>query len=304
MLSVRNILKTYDSGKKIALKNFSVEIPTGIICGLLGPNGAGKTSFIRILNQIIKPDEGEILMQGERLNLLHIKQIGYMPEERGLYKNMSVGEQIVYFGTLKGMSKKEALHRAKIWFDKLEIETWWDKKISELSKGMAQKIQFVVTVLHRPKLLILDEPFSGFDPINANIIRDKILELKNEGVTILLSTHRMESVEQMCDNVVLIYQSEKILDGEVGQVKQNFKENVFSFCLENVKKEAFENFINQNEIKKFNQENDRIYMEMELFQAKNQMIAELINIGDIVFFQEKIPTMNEIFIKAIENKKI
>ncbi|MGO4710202.1 ABC transporter ATP-binding protein, partial [Chryseobacterium sp. 2TAF14] len=201
MLKAEHITKTYNAGKKTALDDFSIHVPKGSIYGLLGPNGAGKTSFIRIINQITQADSGEVLINGEKLNPNHIKDIGYMPEERGLYKNMSVGDQILYFGELKGMKKSDALNEAKKWFEKLNIDQWWKKKLSELSKGMAQKIQFVVTVLHRPHLLILDEPFSGFDPVNANLIKDQIIELKNNGTTIILSTHRMESVEEMCDYV-------------------------------------------------------------------------------------------------------
>ncbi|MBP6577230.1 MAG: ATP-binding cassette domain-containing protein, partial [Chryseobacterium sp.] len=201
MLKAENIKKTYNAGKKIALQDFSIDVPTASIYGLLGPNGAGKTSFIRIINQITQADEGKVWIDGQQLNPEHIRNIGYMPEERGLYKNMTVGDQLLYFGELKGMSRAEALSQAKFWFEQLNIDQWWKKKLSELSKGMAQKIQFVVTVLHRPKLLILDEPFSGFDPVNANLIKDQIIRLKNEGTTIILSTHRMESVEEMCDFV-------------------------------------------------------------------------------------------------------
>ena len=225
MLKAKNVSKTYNAGKKIALQDFSIEVPTGSVYGLLGPNGAGKTSFIRIINQITQADTGEIFINGEKLNPNHIKDIGYMPEERGLYKNMTVGDQLLYFGELKGMSKNHALEQAKYWFDQLEIDHWWKKKLSELSKGMAQKIQFVVTVLHQPKLLILDEPFSGFDPVNANLVKDQILKLKEQGTTIILSTHRMESVEEMCDSVALINNSKKILDGKIFEVREKFKQN-------------------------------------------------------------------------------
>lgn len=207
----------------MALQDFSIEVPKASIYGLLGPNGAGKTTFIRIINQITQADSGEVTINGQKLNPNHIREIGYMPEERGLYKNMTIGDQLMYFGELKGMSRKEVLQQAKYWFEVLEINQWWKKKLSELSKGMAQKVQFVVTVLHRPKLLILDEPFSGFDPVNANLIKDQILHLKEQGTTIILSTHRMESVEEMCDSVALINNSRKILDGKVFDVREKFK---------------------------------------------------------------------------------
>ena len=199
MLRAEHITKTYDAGKKIALQDFSLEIPKASIYGLLGPNGAGKTTFIRIVNQIIQADKGKIFLNDALLDFQHIREVGYMPEERGLYKNMSIGDQLMYFGELKGMKRQDVLEQSKYWFEKLEIGQWWNKKISELSKGMAQKMQFVVTVLHRPQLLILDEPFSGFDPVNANLIKNQILELKKNGTTIILSTHRMESVEELCD---------------------------------------------------------------------------------------------------------
>ncbi|MDQ1099096.1 ABC-2 type transport system ATP-binding protein [Chryseobacterium sp. SORGH_AS 1048] len=227
MLKAEHITKTYNAGKKTALDDFSIDVPKGSIYGLLGPNGAGKTSFIRIINQITQADSGNVFINGQKLNPDHIKDIGYMPEERGLYKNMSVGDQIIYFGELKGMSKRDAQNEAKLWFERLHIDQWWKKKLSELSKGMAQKIQFVVTVLHRPHLLILDEPFSGFDPVNANLIKDQIIDLKNNGTTIILSTHRMESVEEMCDYVALINNSKKIIDGKVFDVREKFKKNIF-----------------------------------------------------------------------------
>ena len=242
MLRAENIRKTYNSGKKVALQDFSIDVPKASIYGLLGPNGAGKTSFIRIVNQITQPDSGTITLEDGLLQPHHIKEIGYMPEERGLYKNMSVGDQLVYFGELKGMSKQDALAEAKKWFDILQIDQWWKKKLSELSKGMAQKIQFVVTVLHRPKLLILDEPFSGFDPVNANLIKDQILRLKEEGTTIILSTHRMESVEEMCDYVALINNSKKVLDGKVFDVREQFKKNIFKVALTDINQDLFQQF--------------------------------------------------------------
>lgn len=299
MLKAENVTKTYNAGKKLALDNFSINVPEASIYGLLGPNGAGKTTFIRIINQITQADSGEVFINQQKLNPEHIKQIGYMPEERGLYKNMSVGDQILYFGELKGMSKNDALSQAKYWFEQLEIDQWWKKKLSELSKGMAQKIQFVVTVLHRPKLLILDEPFSGFDPVNANLIKDQILNLKNNGTTIILSTHRMESVEEMCDYVALINQSKKVLDGKVFDVREKFKKNIFGITLSDVDSEKFENFKKEFHINEFNTQNQLVSFELKNDNNQHLLLNELMKIGKIRSFDEKIPSMNEVFINAV-----
>jgi len=299
MLKAENVTKTYDAGKKLALQDFSIDVPEASIYGLLGPNGAGKTTFIRIINQITQPDSGEIFINDQKLNPEHIKQIGYMPEERGLYKNMSVGDQILYFGELKGMSKNDALSQAKYWFEQLQIDQWWKKKLSELSKGMAQKIQFVVTVLHRPKLLILDEPFSGFDPLNANLIKDQILKLKENGTTIILSTHRMESVEEMCDYVALIDESKKVLDGKIFDVREKFKKNIFGVTLAEVNEEKFENFRNQFQIEDFSTENKLVSFDLKNDNDQNILLNELMKIGKIRSFDEKIPSMNEVFINAV-----
>lgn len=299
MLRAEHLYKTYNAGKKTALQDFSIEVPVGSVYGLLGPNGAGKTSFIRIINQITQPDSGAVFINGERLNINHIKDIGYMPEERGLYKNMKVGEQLLYFGELKGMSKHQALQEAKYWFEQLNIDQWWNRKLSELSKGMAQKIQFVVTVLHRPKLLILDEPFSGFDPVNANLIKDQIIRLKNEGTTIILSTHRMESVEEMCDYVALINNSKKILDGKVLEVREHFKKNIFSVVLSEVNSGMLDQFSKRFKIGQIHQTNGLTTFEISGAESSNTLITELINVGRIRTFDEKIPTMNEVFITAV-----
>lgn len=299
MLKAENVTKTYNAGKKLALDNFSIDVPEASIYGLLGPNGAGKTTFIRIINQITQADSGEVFINEQKLNPEHIKQIGYMPEERGLYKNMSVGDQILYFGELKGMSKNDALSQAKYWFEQLEIDQWWKKKLSELSKGMAQKIQFVVTVLHRPKLLILDEPFSGFDPVNANLIKDQILNLKNNGTTIILSTHRMESVEEMCDYVALINQSKKVLDGKVFDVREKFKKNIFGITLSDVDSEKFENFKKEFHINEFDTQNQLVSFELKNDNDQHLLLNELMKIGKIRSFDEKIPSMNEVFINAV-----
>src|SRR5690554_2660496 len=228
MLQIRNIVKQY--AKHRALDDVSLDIERGSIFGLLGPNGAGKTSLIRIINQITAPDSGEVFIDGERLNPNHIGRIGYLPEERGLYKKMQIGEQMLYLAQLKGLTKQDATQRIKHWFEKMDMQTWWNKKVEDLSKGMQQKVQFVATVLHQPDLIILDEPFSGFDPVNVNIIKEEILGLNRGGATIIFSTHRMESVEELCDSIVLINKSRKILDGRVKDVKQAYRTNTYQIA--------------------------------------------------------------------------
>ena len=301
MLQAKNVSKTYNAGKKIALQDFSIEVPTGSVYGLLGPNGAGKTSFIRIINQITQADTGEIFINGEKLNPNHIKDIGYMPEERGLYKNMTVGDQLLYFGELKGMSKNHALEQAKYWFDQLEIDHWWKKKLSELSKGMAQKIQFVVTVLHQPKLLILDEPFSGFDPVNANLVKDQILKLKEQGTTIILSTHRMESVEEMCDSVALINNSKKILDGKIFEVRKKFKQNLYNIVLSEVNSEQLDVLKNKYNFRDVTDKHGLISFDLSYNEDQNLLLNDLMKVGKIRSFDEKIPSMNEVFITAVSS---
>ena len=302
MLQAKNVYKTYNAGKKIALQDFSIDVPTGSVYGLLGPNGAGKTSFIRIINQITQADTGEVFINGEKLNPNHIKDIGYMPEERGLYKNMTVGDQLLYFGELKGMSKNHALEQAKYWFDQLEIDHWWKKKLSELSKGMAQKIQFVVTVLHQPKLLILDEPFSGFDPVNANLVKDQILKLKEQGTTIILSTHRMESVEEMCDSVALINNSKKILDGKIFEVREQFKQNLYNIVLSEVIFEEFEILKNKYNFHDVTDKHGLISFDLSFKEDQNLLLNDLMKAGKIRSFDEKIPSMNEVFITAVTSQ--
>ena len=299
MLQANHVTKTYSAGKKIALQDFSIHVPKATVYGLLGPNGAGKTTFIRIINQITQADSGEVFINGEKLNPHHIKDIGYMPEERGLYKNMTVGDQILYFGALKGMKKQDALSQAKYWFDRLEIDHWWNKKLSELSKGMAQKIQFVVTVLHQPKLLILDEPFSGFDPVNANLVKDQILQLKEQGTTIILSTHRMESVEELCDSVALINKSRKILDGKVFEVREKFKQNLFNVVLSDVIAENLETLKNQYQLVNIHDQHGLISFDLNYNEDQNLLLNDLMKAGKIRSFDEKIPSMNEVFITAV-----
>ena len=303
MLKAEHVTKTYNAGKKLALEDFSINVPEASIYGLLGPNGAGKTTFIRIINQITQADSGEVFINKEKLNPNHIRLIGYMPEERGLYKNMSVGDQILYFGELKGMSKNDALSQAKYWFEQLQIDQWWKKKLSELSKGMAQKIQFVVTVLHRPKLLILDEPFSGFDPVNANLIKDQILNLKNNGTTIILSTHRMESVEEMCDYVALIDHAKKVLDGKVFDVREQFKKNIFGVTLADINTDAFDQFRNQYQIQEYATQNQLVSFDLKNDNDQHVVLNELMKVGKIRSFDEKIPSMNEVFINAVSAGK-
>ena len=302
VLTVENVCKNY--GSFTALNNVSISVPKGSIFGLLGPNGAGKTSLIRIINQITLPDSGTIYLDGEILQPHHIQHIGYLPEERGLYKSMKVGEQALYLAQLKGMSKEEAKRKLKYWFEKFEITDWWNKKIQELSKGMAQKVQFIVTVMHSPKLLIFDEPFSGFDPINANLIKDEILNLRNEGASIIFSTHRMESVEEMCDYIALINKSNKILDGKLKDIKQQFKTNQFEVGLLSENKELLLNQINE----KFSVEtsqaiafNDdlRLLFSLKNGETSKDLIEFLNNKAQITHFTEVIPSVNDIFLKSV-----
>ncbi len=301
-IQAENVTRAYED--KIALDHFSINIPKGSIYGILGPNGAGKTTFIRIVNQITKPDSGTIFFKGEPLQPKHIALIGYMPEERGLYKNMKIGEQAIYLAQLKGMSKAEAKSRLEYWFDKLNIEKWWNKKLSELSKGMAQKIQFVVTVLHDPELLIFDEPFSGFDPVNANLIRDEILELKEKGTTILFSSHRMESVEELCDYVALINNSKKILDGSVKEIRHKFKEGKFRISITNISFQEVENLKQLKQLETLSQEGDHYTFSIKISNQEDSrsLITELSGKGDIISFYEEIPSMNQVFINAVNSK--
>ncbi|MBG7631055.1 MAG: ATP-binding cassette domain-containing protein [Bacteroidetes bacterium] len=306
VLTVEGVSKNY--GNFTALNNVSISVPKGSVFGLLGPNGAGKTSLIRIINQITLPDSGKILLDGEILQPHHIQNIGYLPEERGLYKSMKVGEQALYLAQLKGMSYIEAKKKLKYWFEKFEITDWWNKKIQELSKGMAQKVQFIVTVMHNPKLLIFDEPFSGFDPINANLIKDEILQLRDEGATIIFSTHRMESVEELCDYIALIDKSNKILDGKLNEVKQQFKTNQFEVGLTCSNKEVLLDEINTHFVTKsiksvaFN-ENIRLLVNLKKEETSTDLIQFLNNKAQITHFTEVIPSANDIFLKAVANNE-
>lgn len=302
LLEIKNVVKTY--GDFTALNDVSLTIPKGSVFGLLGPNGAGKTSLIRIINQIILPDSGTILLDGKPLVPNDVEHIGYLPEERGLYKSMKVGEQALYLAQLKGLSKSEAKKRLKYWFDKFDIGAWWDKKIEELSKGMAQKVQFIVTVLHRPKLLIFDEPFSGFDPINAQLIAKEILQLRNEGATIIFSTHRMESVEEMCDYIALIDKSNKIIDGKLDDIKRQYRSNTFQVGLktsntseiEAILKDKFE--VSPTNFRMLN-EGLTLNVKIPNEDSPNELLSLLTTYGDVQHFLEIVPNANEIFIQAI-----
>jgi ABC-2 type transport system ATP-binding protein len=296
LLEAKNIVKKYS--EHTALNDVSIQVPKGSIFGLLGPNGAGKTSLIRIINQITGPDSGQILLDGELLQPKHIENIGYLPEERGLYKKMKVGEQLLYLAQLKGMKRNEATEKLKYWFIKFDIKDWWNKTVEDLSKGMQQKTQFIATIVHEPKLIILDEPFSGFDPINANLLKDEILELKQKGSTIIFSTHRMESVEELCDNIALINKSKVVLEGEKKAIKDTFKDHTYlvqhngelvgdSNLFTTISSKIIDGNLIETIVKK--QENI----------STNQLISNLLEKSEIAGFNEKIPSFNEIFIKVV-----
>lgn len=305
MLEIKNIVKEY--AKQRALDDVSFSIEKGSIFGLLGPNGAGKTSLIRIINQITAPDAGEILFKGELLNNSHISHIGYLPEERGLYKKMLIGEQMLYLAQLKGISKPDAIKKIKYWFEKMDMQTWWDKKVEDLSKGMQQKVQFVATVIHEPELLILDEPFSGFDPINTEIIKKEILDLNKKGSTIIFSTHRMESVEQLCDSIVLLNKSKKILNGKVADIKNEYRNNTFNVKYKHI--EGVQPIIAQHNLYEIlesttinNETNDIIHI-LGNFSI-NDVLSFLIPKVQILELNEIIPSLNDIFIQKVQNNII
>ncbi|HEX9828127.1 MAG TPA: ABC transporter ATP-binding protein [Flavobacteriaceae bacterium] len=304
LLVADSVSKNFGTFK--ALNKVSISVPKGSIFGLLGPNGAGKTTLIRIINQITMPDEGKVLLDGAPLRPDHIRDIGYLPEERGLYKSMKVGEQVLYLAQLKGMSKADAKARLKYWFDKLEIGEWWNKKIHELSKGQAQKIQFVVTVLHRPKLLIFDEPFSGFDPINANLIKDEILQLRNEGATVIFSTHRMESVEELCDHIALLHKSNKILDGKLNDIKRAYKTNTFEVGLQTKNVVELTKAINEKFEAlpaTFKSLNDDLKLNIKLngTATSNDLLSFLTSKAEVHHFVEVIPSASDIFIQTVKS---
>jgi len=297
ILEVRNVVKNYANHR--ALDNVSLTVPKGVIYGLLGPNGAGKTSLIRIVNQITGPDEGTVLFDGHSLAENNIYDIGYLPEERGLYKKMKVGEQLLYLARLKGLTREDAMEKLKEWFIKFDIKTWWDKNVEDLSKGMQQKIQFVATVLHQPRLIILDEPFSGFDPINANLIKDEILELKEKGSTIIFSTHRMESVEELCDYIGLINKSKKVLEGRKTDIKQQFKPNTFSLDFTGILSGDNSTFRVQ---KSRTNPEGVVSATIEALpgHTSNDILKELVDRVHVISFREDVASMNDVFLKSVK----
>ncbi len=305
ILETHNVIKDYAGHK--ALKNISINVPKGSIFGLLGPNGAGKTTLIRIINQITMPDSGQVLLNGEPIAEKHRSLIGYLPEERGLYRKMKVGEQCIYLAQLKGMSRKEAVQKLKYWFEKFEIIGWWDKKVEELSKGMAQKIQFIVTVLHEPELLILDEPFSGFDPINTNLIKEEIMRLNANGTTIIFSTHNMASVEEICQDIALINNAEKILSGKVRDIKNDYKTNEYQV-------EFFGHMLTfTNALWTGAELLDSIELEKEHYTARvklknnssiNDLLTSILPHVEVHGLKEVLPSMNDIFIQAVSDPNI
>ena len=304
LLSIDSVSKYY--GNFTALNNVSLNVKEGSIFGLLGPNGAGKTTLIRIINQITRPDEGKILFNNEPLNINHIRDIGYLPEERGLYPKMNIGDQAVYLAQLKGLQRDAAKSELRKWFDKFGIEDWWNRKVTELSKGMAQKVQFIVTVLHKPKLLIFDEPFSGFDPINANIIKDEILDLRNKGATIIFSTHRMESVEELCEDIALINKSNKILDGNLDEIKTKFKSNIYEVGVsannpDLLYKELEKIFKTLKPSFKTIGENLKLNVKLNTKQNSDELLKILNQNAKVIHFKEVIPSANEIFINSVKN---
>jgi ABC-2 type transport system ATP-binding protein len=298
ILELHNLKKYFATQK--AVDDISLEIPKGQIFGLLGPNGAGKTTLIRMITGIFYPDAGEIILNGKKFDPENdTKYIGYMPEERGLYKKMKIGEQALYLAQLKGLGKQDAMHKIKEWFKRLEMESWWNKKVEDLSKGMGQKLQFVITVLHEPDLIILDEPFSGLDPINANLIKDEIYRLAKNGTTIIFSTHRMEQVEEICDHIALVNKGKKILDGSVNSIKQDFKENIFK--IEAVaKKEQLET----SSFDLVQHNSTELLIKLAKGTHTNDVLRHFIDNNIIVkSFNEVLPSLNEIFIKLVEDTK-
>lgn len=300
-----DIITTTGVSKKFvnhqALSQVSISIPEGTIFGLLGPNGAGKTTFIRIINQIIAPDEGKILLMGRDLRRDDISKIGYLPEERGLYKKMNVGEQALYLARLKGLSRHDAMQRLKYWFEKFEITSWWNRKVEELSKGMQQKVQFLVTIIHEPPLLIFDEPFSGFDPINANLLKEEILALRKKGSTVIFSTHNMGSVEELCDDIALINKSRVVLSGKVWDIRKTYKTNLFSVSYLPSEKEVTEVLPPDYAVseKKNHPDHSTVRIQIPEESDPNRMITLLLPHFQLVSFHEIIPGMNDIFIKAV-----
>ena len=296
LLTIQNVVKRYS--KKVAVDNISFEVGNDKIFGLLGPNGAGKTSLIRIITTITKPDEGRVSIDGKMIDLDTIRNIGYMPEERGLYKKMKVGEHLIYLGRLKGLNAPEARKEVKKWMEKFEIEDWWSKKIEELSKGMQQKVQFIATVLHNPKLIILDEPFSGLDPVNTNLIKDEIYHLHQQGTSIIFSTHRMEQVEEICERIVLINEGKKVLEGDVSDIKDQFKENLYKIEYSGAKPSINGNY------DLISHKNNTIIVKVSDHQSANVFLGNLVKQNThIISFKEILPSLNDIFIKQVSENQ-
>jgi len=301
LITVNEVVKDF-SGHR-ALNRVSMEVPEGSVYGLLGPNGAGKTTLLRIINQITAPDEGSIRFGEEPISEDHRFMIGYLPEERGLYKKMKVGEQALYLARLKGLSRAEALKRLKVWFDKFEIGAWWDKKVEELSKGMAQKVQFITTVLHEPKLLIFDEPFSGFDPINVNLLKQEILEMKENGATIIFSTHNMASVEELCDHITLINEAETILQGEISEIREKYRANKYLVTFKGDREKLSGGLDKSFELLELEENGmgQQATIRMKEGIGTGSLIRNLVEITEIKAFHEILPSMNDIFIQVVKN---
>ncbi|HNQ60179.1 MAG TPA: ABC transporter ATP-binding protein [Bacteroidales bacterium] len=302
LIRTEEVTKRY--GNYVALDNINISVPKGSIFGLLGPNGAGKTTLIRIINQIIAPDKGKVFFNGQVLQPNHTDKIGYLPEERGLYKKMKASEQAIYLARLKGVSQHEAVSRLKYWFRKFEILSWWDRKVEELSKGMQQKIQFIVTILHQPELLIFDEPFSGFDPINVDLIKNEILKLRDEGASIIFSTHSMESVEQLCDNIALIHQSKVVLSGAVNEIKSRFSQNLFEVESYKADLSTITPNLPQGIHYQKTEPNSSLYkhyFKLDASLAPNDLLASLLPYMQITGFRELLPSMHDIFVSTIQN---
>jgi len=303
ILRTENVVKQFENHK--ALSELSISVEEGTVFGLLGPNGAGKTTLIRIINQITAPDSGEVFLFNEKLKPEHIKNIGYLPEERGLYKKMKVGEQAMYFAQLKGMTKNDAKTKLKSLFEKFEINEWWNKKVEELSKGMQQKVQFITTIVHEPKLLIFDEPFSGFDPINADILKNEILALKENGASVIFSTHNMASVEEVCDNIALINNSHKILDGKVSDIKNQFKSNTYEIIFKGNFNKFEASLTADYEIVANVQKNGTSILQVKILNnlSTNDLLSRMLQFGKVISFNELIPSMHDIFVEAVKKNK-
>lgn len=303
LFSAKEVTKVFASTK--ALTDVNISVKEQSIFGLLGPNGAGKTTLIRIINQITAPDSGEIFLEGRRMRAADVSKIGYLPEERGLYKKMKIGEQAIYLAQLKGLSRHDATANLKKWFEKFEIMDWWNKKIEELSKGMQQKVQFITTVVHKPKLLIFDEPFSGFDPINANRLKEEILQLRNNGATIIFSTHNMGSVEELCDHIALINKSYKIEDGPTNQIREKYKSNIFEIRYRGKFEQVDATLGNQFKILDHTESKNENYLRIQHLDdgSNNQLLQAIIPAAEILSFEEVIPGMNDVFIKAVQEDK-